>query len=175
MGLWRRSGGWTSRSGGAADGAGSSRSTLHNDLHASVGGQSDHLVRAGLGVRPRLVAEEGEIRDIDTTSLASLCAGCVAATAGLARLVGENDFPVHFHQGRRASLHVTRVTPQMILAVVFDDRSSLGLVRLRVRKAVGGLARIFETVRKKAERPRAFGNSPFADITDEDIDNLFSN
>ncbi len=155
---------------------------LYEEDHRSVQAVIRQLIRDAdalaifvVDMNGQLVAEAGEIRDIDTTSLASLCAGCVAATAGLARLVGENDFPVHFHQGRRASLHVTRVTPQMILAVVFDDRSSLGLVRLRVRKAVGGLARIFETVRKKAERPRAFGNSPFADITDEDIDNLFSN
>ena len=154
---------------------------LYEEDHRSVQAVIRQLIRDAdalaifvVDMNGQLVAEAGEVQDIDTISLASLCAGCVAATAGLARLVGENDFPVHFHQGRRASLHITRITPQMILAVIFDDRSSLGLVRLRVRKAVGGLARIFETLRKKTERPRAFGNSPFADITDEDIDNLFS-
>ena len=155
---------------------------LYEEDHRSVQAVIRQLIRDAdalaifvVDMNGQLVAEAGEVGDIDTISLASRCAGCVAATAGLARLVGENDFPVHFHQGRRASLHITRITPQMILAVIFDDRSSLGLVRLRVRKAVGGLARIFETLRKKTERPRAFGNSPFADITDEDIDNLFSN
>ena len=155
---------------------------LYEEDHRSVQAVIRQLIRDAdalaifvVDMNGQLVAEAGEVGDIDTISLASLCAGCVAATAGLARLVGENDFPVHFHQGRRASLHITRITPQMILAVIFDDRSSLGLVRLRVRKAVGGLARLFETLRKKTERPRAFGNSPFADITDEDIDNLFSN
>ena len=136
---------------------------------------ADALAVFVVDMNGQLVAEAGELRNIDTTSIASLCAGCVAATAGLARLVGENDFPVHFHQGRRASLHITRISTQMILAVVFDDRSSLGLVRLRVRKAVSRLGQIVEAIRKKAERPRAVGASPFADITDEDIDNLFSN
>ena len=64
---------------------------------------------------------------------------------------------------------------RIILVVVFDDRSSLGLVRLRVKKAGAELARIFEEIHKKAEQAEAHGGStPFAEITDEDIDNLFS-
>src|SRR5437870_2549725 len=91
----------------------------------------------------QLIAEAGEMRGIDTTSLASLTAGCIAATGGLAKLVGEDDFPVHFHQGQRVNLHITLVSHRIILVVVFDDRSSLGLVRLRVKKAGAELAKVF--------------------------------
>ncbi len=122
----------------------------------------------------QLIGEAGEMRGIDTTSLASLTAGCIAATGGLAKLVGEEDFPVHFHQGQRDNLHITLVSGRIILVVIFDDRSSLGLVRLRVKKAGGELARIFEEVQKKAEQEGARGGTPFAEITDDDIDNLFS-
>jgi predicted regulator of Ras-like GTPase activity (Roadblock/LC7/MglB family) len=124
----------------------------------------------------QLVAEAGEIRGIDTTSLASLTAGSIAATGGLAKIIGEEEFPVHFHQGQRDNLHVTVVGGRVILVVVFDDRSSLGLVRLRVKKAGADLARIFEDIRKRAEREAASGatTSPFAEITDDDIDNLFA-
>ena len=122
----------------------------------------------------QLIGEAGELRGIDTTSLASLTAGCIAATGGLAKLVGEEDFPVHFHQGQRDNLHITLVSSRTILVVVFDDRSSLGLVRLRVKKAGGELARIFEEIQKKSEQDQAKGNTPFAEITDDDIDNLFS-
>ena len=123
----------------------------------------------------QLIAEAGEMRGIDTTSLASLTAGCIAATGGLAKLVGEDDFPVHFHQGQRDNLHITVVAKRIILVVVFDDRSSLGLVRLRVKKAGGELARVFEDMQKRAESAKADGApSPFAEITDDDIDNLFS-
>ena len=59
--------------------------------------------------------------------------------------------------------------------MVFDDRSSLGLVRLRVKKAGAELARIFEELQKKAASTgAAAAQSPFAEITDDDIDNLFS-
>jgi predicted regulator of Ras-like GTPase activity (Roadblock/LC7/MglB family) len=122
----------------------------------------------------QLIGEAGELRGIDTTSLASLTAGCIAATGGLAKLVGEEDFPVHFHQGQRDNLHITLVSSRTILVVVFDDRSSLGLVRLRVKKAGGELARIFEELQKKTDQEQAKGNTPFAEITDDDIDNLFS-
>ena len=122
----------------------------------------------------QLIGEAGEMRGIDTTSLASLTAGCIAATGGLAKIVGEEEFPIHFHQGQRDNLHITVVGGRVILVVVFDERSSLGLVRLRVKKASAELARIFEEVQKKAEQDAATGGSPFAEITDDDIDNLFS-
>ena len=124
----------------------------------------------------QMIGEAGEMRGIDTTSLASLTAGSVAATGGLAKIVGEEEFPVHFHQGQRDNLHITLIAGRIILVVIFDDRSSLGLVRLRVKKAGVQLARVFEEIQKKAEQSQATGNAstPFAEITDEDIDNLFS-
>ncbi len=124
----------------------------------------------------QMIAESGEMRGIDTTSLASLTAGCIAATGGLAKIVGEEEFPVHFHQGQRDNLHITLVAGRMILVVIFDDRSSLGLVRLRVKKAGAQLAKIFEEIYKRADQEQPTGDSaqPFAEITDEDIDNLFS-
>jgi predicted regulator of Ras-like GTPase activity (Roadblock/LC7/MglB family) len=124
----------------------------------------------------QLIAEAGEMRGIDTTSLASLTAGCIAATGGLARIVGEEEFPVHFHQGQRDNLHISLIAGRMILVVVFDERSSLGLVRLRVKKAAAQLAKIFDDIAKRADQERATGTvaTPFAEITDEDIDNLFS-
>jgi predicted regulator of Ras-like GTPase activity (Roadblock/LC7/MglB family) len=123
----------------------------------------------------QLIAEAGEMRGVDSTSLASLTAGNIAATGGLAQIIGEEEFPVHFHQGQRDNLHITLVGRRIILVVIFDERSSLGLVRLRVKKGSAELAHIFEDIRKKSERAQATGaSSPFAEITDDDIDNLFS-
>ena len=103
----------------------------------------------------QLIGEAGEMRGIDTTSLASLTAGCIAATGGLAKIVGEEEFPVHFHQGQRDNLHITLIAGRIILVVVFDERSSLGLVRLRVKKAGAQLARVFEEIQKKSDQGAA--------------------
>ena len=126
----------------------------------------------------QLIAEAGEVRGIDTTSLASLTAGSIAATGGLAKIIGEQDFPVHFHQGMKDNLHITMVAKRWILVVIFDERSSLGLVRLRVKKASGELNDVFARIMAKVEKERAAAGaafeSPFAEITDDDIDSLFS-
>jgi len=117
----------------------------------------------------------GEIDLVDTTSLASLTAGNVAATDGLARLIGEREFTILFHEGRKDNIHISIVGQRLILVVIFDERSSLGLVRLRVRKASGSVEKILNDMEEKAQRVGAEGAAtPFAEITDEDIDALFS-
>ncbi|MBN2494755.1 MAG: roadblock/LC7 domain-containing protein [Deltaproteobacteria bacterium] len=120
----------------------------------------------------QLIASAGEVENIDTTSLASLTAGNIAATGGLAKLIGEKEFSILFHEGERDNLHISIVAGRVILVVIFDNRSSLGLVRLRVKKTTHDLTQIFDNLLRKIEDPAA--GSPFAEITDEDIDNLFS-
>jgi predicted regulator of Ras-like GTPase activity (Roadblock/LC7/MglB family) len=119
----------------------------------------------------QLIASAGRTEHLDTTSLASLTAGNIAATGGLAQLIGEKEFSILFHEGERDHLHLSIVGGRAILVVIFDARSSLGLVRLRVKQASEELNRIFEGLQKKSEAPGRPG--PFAEITDDDIDNLF--
>jgi predicted regulator of Ras-like GTPase activity (Roadblock/LC7/MglB family) len=120
------------------------------------------------------IAAAGEIEQFDTTSLASLTAGNVAATDGLAKLIGEREFSVLFHEGQQDHIHISIVANRAILVVIFDDRSSLGLVRLRVKRASGELERTFETMAKREGGVTVESPSPFSEITDEDIDALFS-
>jgi predicted regulator of Ras-like GTPase activity (Roadblock/LC7/MglB family) len=124
------------------------------------------------------IAAVGDLQSLDTTSLASLTAGNVAATDGLARLIGEKEFSILFHEGERDNIHISIVAQRVILVVIFDERTSLGLVRLRVRRAMAELEKVFEDIARKAEKDKqalqADFDSPFAEITDEDIDRLFS-
>jgi len=124
------------------------------------------------------IAAQGEIENLDTTSLASLTAGNVAATDGLARLIGEKEFSILFHEGEKDNIHISIVAQRVILVVIFDEKSSLGLVRLRVKKAAQELNDIFAKIMAKVDREKAAAGStfesPFAEITDEDIDSLFA-
>ena len=119
----------------------------------------------------QLIANAGETLNIDSTSLASLTAGNIAATGGLAKLIGEKEFSILFHEGERDNIHISVIGQRVILVVIFDERSSLGLVRLRVKKASQELDTVFMSLSKKAEHPGTA--SPFAEISDEDIENLF--
>jgi predicted regulator of Ras-like GTPase activity (Roadblock/LC7/MglB family) len=117
-------------------------------------------------------AEAGETEELDVTSLSSLTAGNVAATGGIASLLAEREFAGQFHEGERTNVHISIVGGRVILVVLFDERSSLGLVRLRVKKAAAELTGILEHMIKKSEASSP--SSVLAEITDEDIENLFN-
>ncbi|HYN86768.1 MAG TPA: roadblock/LC7 domain-containing protein [Pyrinomonadaceae bacterium] len=119
------------------------------------------------------IAVVGEVGNLDTTSLASLAAGNVAATGGMARLIGEKEFPTLSHEGERESIHIC-IIGRVLLVVVFDERSSLGLVKLRVRQASRELAAIFEEIARLTAEKKEADEALFAEITDEDIDSLFN-
>lgn len=121
------------------------------------------------------IAAKGDLEKVDATSLASLTAGNVAATDGLARLIGEKEFSILFHEGEKDNIHISIVGQRLILVVIFDERSSLGLVRLRVRKSAAEIEEVLaQMATKAASQGGEVAASPFAEITDEDIDALFS-
>ncbi|MFE7590824.1 roadblock/LC7 domain-containing protein [Kitasatospora sp. NPDC057512] len=134
-------------------------------LHQEAGAKAAFLIdRKG-----RQVAAAGEVEQFGTTSLASLTAGNVAATDGSARLIGEHELSVLFHEGQQDHVHISIGTKRAILVVAFDDRSSLGLVRLRIKRANSELERIIEEAPASTPEGKPF----LAEITDDDIEALF--
>src|ERR687895_45911 len=91
------------------------------------------------------IAVQGEIGNIDSTSLASLAAGNVAATGGMAQLIGEKEFPTLSHEGERESIHIS-VIGRLLLVIVFDERSTLGLVKLRSKQVSQQLSSMFAEI-----------------------------
>ncbi len=120
----------------------------------------------------------GDYSDIDTISLATLTAGNVAATDGLAQLLGEKGFTILFHEGERDNIHISVVGEVGILVVIFDERTSVGLVRLRVKQASPSLETTLQRAVNRRHERQAVGEearqrSGVPEITDEDIENLF--
>lgn len=119
------------------------------------------------------IAFDGDIGDMDTTSFASLAAGNVAATSSMAKLIGEDEFPSVVHEGERESIFIS-VIGRSLLVVVFDQRSTLGLVKLRTKKASFAVARVLEEIAQDSLKQSISETSFFAEVTDDDIDNLLS-
>jgi predicted regulator of Ras-like GTPase activity (Roadblock/LC7/MglB family) len=117
-------------------------------------------------------AQAGDTHELDVTSLSSLTAGNVAATGAIAQLLAEKEFAGQFHEGEKTNVHISIIGARVIMVVLFDERSSLGLVRLRVRKATTELVTVLDVLVKKSQS----GSQPsvFSEITDDDIDNLFN-
>ncbi|MCW5955650.1 MAG: roadblock/LC7 domain-containing protein [Pyrinomonadaceae bacterium] len=119
------------------------------------------------------IAFHGDIGDMDTTSFSSLAAGNVAATSSMAKLIGEETFPSVVHEGERESIFIS-VIGRSLLVVVFDENSTLGLVKIRAKKASHEVAAILEEAVSESSAFAMSQNSVFSEITDEDIDSLFS-
>jgi predicted regulator of Ras-like GTPase activity (Roadblock/LC7/MglB family) len=116
-----------------------------------------------------LLASAGDTVGFDTTSMASLAAGNIAATGGLANLIGEKEFSILFHEGERDNMHLSVVAERLILVVVFDRRSSVGLVRLRVRQA----SVRFNDVMAAALAASDAEDGGIEELTEADIESLF--
>ena len=119
------------------------------------------------------IAFHGDIGDMDTTSFSSLAAGNVAATSSMAKLIGEDVFPAVVHEGEHESIYIC-VIGRSLLVVVFNERSTLGLVKLRAKRASHEVAALIDEMVLHSEQNKAQSNAFFAEITDEDIDSLFS-
>ena len=111
----------------------------------------ESLIQAGVNTvllidhAGNIVASCGRIkRGMDMTSLAALAAANFGATSQMAKLIGEDDFSLLFHKGKKDSIHFAKVGHEMILITIFRDDVSLGLIRLRVAELTGNIEKIFE-------------------------------
>jgi predicted regulator of Ras-like GTPase activity (Roadblock/LC7/MglB family) len=120
----------------------------------------------------QLIGSSKNTENYDKTSIGALVAGNVAATGGLANLLGEKEFSILFHEGENEHVHISLVAGKLILVVIFDETTSLGLIRLRVKKSL----KVFEKLLRDLEKSSQENNREniFSDITEDDIDNLFN-
>ena len=125
----------------------------------------------------QMIASVGLEPDFDLMSFASLCAADFEANSQLARLIGETDFSTLYHQGADESMYLARIASNIILVVLFNKRTTLGLVRLRVKKAVEGLdtilKRLFDKLEYENEDLKEF-DEEFTQELAKEIDALFS-
>ncbi len=81
----------------------------------------------------QVLAQHGFDRVFDLIGVASLAAGINASSRALANQLGEKEFEALHHTGRARQLflgHFDSPAGQLMLVAVFDDRSSIGLVRV---------------------------------------------
>jgi len=125
----------------------------------------------------QLISSLGAPPQFDLHSFASLCAADFEANAQLAVLIGEKDFSTLYHQGSNESMYLARVEQNIILVILFDKRTTLGLVRLRAKKAVDNLEivirRLYGKLEYENEENTEF-NEEFVQQAEMEIDSLFT-
>jgi predicted regulator of Ras-like GTPase activity (Roadblock/LC7/MglB family) len=98
----------------------------------------------------QVIAERGYSRKRDAEELAALAAAAFAATEQVARLIGENAFSVLFHQGEERNIHLSVVGESALMLTAFDDRTTLGLVRLYASEAAQSLLPVVQRIQGRA-------------------------
>ena len=88
----------------------------------------------------QLIAQYGNTLDIDVLSLSALTAANFGATAEIAKILGEEEFTLLFHKGKTENVYFTAIGEHVIMVTLFDDKNSLGLIRLRINQIVDELS-----------------------------------
>ena len=121
----------------------------------------------------QLVTTVGDATGLDRTAFATLTAADYSANDQLAKLVGENDFSSLFHQGEKESIYVADIARRLLLVIIFDSRTTVGLVRLRMKDEIEELTLLVDRVFSRGRN----GVAPAEHLlrgADDEIDKLFN-
>jgi len=100
----------------------------------------------------QLIAHSGNPSTVDVAALSALTAANFGATAEIAKLLGEDEFNLLFHKGNRENIYFSGVGEHLIIVTIFDNKTSLGLVRLRVNKIAEELLEIFSSIFERSKQ-----------------------
>lgn len=122
----------------------------------------------------RCTARAGFTEKLDVDALAALIAGSFSSTRAMASLVGESEFSVLFHQGQHDHIHNILVDNDRILAVIFDRRTTVGMVRLCAKNAAQRIAQCFRDILERSATADSEIDGEMAQETSDRIDEIFS-
>ena len=131
---------------------------------------SVHLVdRSG-----QLITTAGRIGDFDATAFASLIAADFTANAEVSQLLGEDGVTAVVSESKGRSVYSCMLAGRIIMATVFDRRSSLGIVRFRTQKAIRELDGVFRNLFEKVGIIEPMLATPqYAAAAEQEVDALF--
>lgn len=110
----------------------------------------------------QLLAMDGDAQAIDAVSISALAAAAFSSTAAMAQLLGEPEFSVLFHEGTKRSIHVSTVDTEAILLAIFDERTTVGMVRLFATEASRAVGAVLGEARARP-KPHAEFAAPLND------------
>ena len=120
----------------------------------------------------QMLATCGADPQFDPVAFASLTAADFSANDQLAKMIGEVEFASLVHQGEKESMYLADIAKRVILVVLFDQRTTLGLVKLKGKSAVEKLNKVFEEMFNRVGTGQAPQKGLLEGAEDE-IDKLF--
>ncbi|MGB9749389.1 MAG: roadblock/LC7 domain-containing protein [Caldisericia bacterium] len=120
----------------------------------------------------QLITKHGSISRRDASNISALSAGLFSATNELAKLLGEKEFTVTFHQGEEANIHISLLVPQILLVIVFDNRAPIGAIRFWSKKISSEISPFLKNVQTVKDR-KIEEKEGFEEEIENKLDNLF--
>ena len=96
-----------------------------------------------------LITHQGNVGDMDMTTIGALASGAFMASQTIAGLVTEKDFNHTALQGENYSIITVGVDEHCLLVVVFLSKTGMGVVKYYSGAAVGRIARQLATARER--------------------------
>src|SRR5258708_6424159 len=121
----------------------------------------------------QLPAAAGAPPPVHPPAFASLTAADFSANDQLAKMIGEQEFASLVHQGEKESMFLADVAKRVILVVLFDQRTTLGLVKLKGKSAVEQLNRVFEAMFNRVGAGPPAPEKGLLEGAEDEIDNVF--
>ncbi|MDD5675879.1 MAG: roadblock/LC7 domain-containing protein [Chitinivibrionales bacterium] len=100
-----------------------------NAILAQLVEKSEVVCAVLIGRDGQVITGCGDLQRFSITSLAALVAATYASTKTIAQMLGEEEFNTLFHQGKELHINITNVGEKAILATIFNNRCSLGVVK----------------------------------------------
>ncbi|MBK9166246.1 MAG: roadblock/LC7 domain-containing protein [Bryobacterales bacterium] len=140
----------------------------------------DHLVEHGGALTALLVTRQGSVVSeagrtgyLNTTAMAALVAGMFSATKEVARMVGESQFSILLQQGEKRHIHISLVSGDIMMVVIFEDYSRIGQVRHEARKAGEKLTALLAQPKEVRPEPEEATVTQFREYALNLIDRIF--
>ena len=122
----------------------------------------------------RLLSSRGDTGDLDETTFASLASAGFGASDQLARLLGEQEFASLYHHGTERSMFLADIAGMALLAVLFDTRTTLGMVRIKTKSLVPAFADYFAQMAERGPSGQVVQlEAGWASEAETEIDRLF--
>jgi predicted regulator of Ras-like GTPase activity (Roadblock/LC7/MglB family) len=117
------------------------------------------------------VTQVGTTEGINLETISALVAASFAATKEVAKILGQDEFTTLTHQGKLESIQLTLVGERTILATIFDNNTTIGMVMFYTKELVEKLNVIFKEIASR-KRDVKFEEG-FEDMAKDVLDDMF--
>jgi predicted regulator of Ras-like GTPase activity (Roadblock/LC7/MglB family) len=156
------------------------RLVFYKDDIDKIEGLLEDFLRVGKAKCAMLIDKDGHMvtgvgstSSYDTDTVSALVAGSFAATKQMAKLLGEEEFSVMFHQGKKDSIQLSMVGERTILACIFDESTTVGMIRHYAVKVADRLTQLFNEIAARKGEPKEAIGADYSDEAKGKLDTLF--